>query len=208
MPNPESPLNEWLAAIAAATPEYAGGSAAAVAGALGAALVEMVAGLTERREKYAAVHPEARDAVARAARLRERLPALAVKDAEAFAGFTAALAMPKTTPAEQAARRAAQDEALREGTAVQLELLEALAEVAELALAVTERGLAGAAGDAATGALLAAAAGRSAGWAVRSNLAGATDAAARGDVAQARDLLSRVESAERRVLALLEQRAG
>jgi formiminotetrahydrofolate cyclodeaminase len=208
MPNPGSPLDDWLAAIAAATPEYAGGSAAAVAGALGAALVEMVAGLTGRREKYAAVHAEAKDAVARAARLRDRLPALAVKDAEAFAGFTAALSMPKATADEQSARRAAQDQALRDGTAVQLELLEALAEVGELALALTERGLAGAAGDAATGALLAAAAGRSAGWAVRSNLAGATDAAARSDVERAKGLLERVESAERGVLALLEQRAG
>ncbi len=179
-----------------------------MAGALGAALVEMVAGLTGRREKYAAVHAEAKDAVARAARLRDRLPALAVKDAEAFAGFTAALSMPKATADEQSARRAAQDQALRDGTAVQLELLEALAEVAELAAAMTERGLAGAAGDAATGALLAAAAGRSAGWAVRSNLAGATDAAARSDVERAKGLLERVESAERGVLALLEQRAG
>ena len=141
MPSPESPLNDWLAAIAAATPEFAGGSAAAVAGALGAALVQMVAGLTERREKYAEAHAEAREAVARAARLRERLPGLAVKDAKAFSGFTAALAMPKGTPEEQAARRAAQQKALRDGTAVQLELLEALAEVAELAAAMTERGL-------------------------------------------------------------------
>jgi len=208
MPNPDSPLNEWLAAIAASTPEFAGGSAAAVAGALGAALAEMVAGLTARREKYAGVHAEAREAVARAARLRERLPQLAVKDAEAFAGFTAALAMPKGSAEEQAARRAAQDGALRDGTAVQLELLEALVEVAELAAAMTERGLAGAAGDAATGVLLAAAAGRSASWAVRSNLAGATDAAARDDVGRARDLLERVETAERRVLVLLETRAG
>jgi formiminotetrahydrofolate cyclodeaminase len=204
MPNPESPLTEWLAAIATPTPEFAGGSAASVTGALGAALVEMVAGLTERREKYAAVHAEARDARARAARLRELLPRLAVKDAEAFAGFTAALAMPKATSAEQAARRAAQDQALRDGAAVQLELLEALAEVAELGARMTERGLPAAAGDAATAALLAGAAGRSAAWAVRSNLAGATDTAARDEVARAGDLLERVETAERRVLALLE----
>ena len=208
MPDATETQTGWLAAIAAPTPSPAGGSAAAIAGALGAALAEMVAGLTARRE-YAAVHPEATQTVERAAGLRTRLAALAVRDAETFARFTAALALPKRTPEEQAARASARDAALQEGAAVQLELLDGLAETADLAAAMTERGLAGALGDAATGALLAAAAARSASWAIRSNLEGAGDrAAAARQVTQAGELLDRVERAERRVLELLRARVG
>jgi formiminotetrahydrofolate cyclodeaminase len=207
MTDSDRTLTGWLAAIAAPTPSPAGGSAAGIAGALGAALVEMVAGLTGSREKYASVHAEAARAAGHARRLRERLAGLASRDAEAFAGFTAALALPKRTSEEQAARAAARDAALRDGAAVQLDLLEALAETADLAAAMTERGLGAALGDAATGALLAAAAARSAYWAVRSNLAGASDrAAADRQVARAGQLLERVEREERRVLDLLRER--
>jgi glutamate formiminotransferase/formiminotetrahydrofolate cyclodeaminase len=207
MPDASETLTGWLAAIAAPTPSPAGGSAAAIAGALGAALAEMVAGLTARREKYAAVHPEARQTVERAAGLRTHLAALAVRDAEAFTGFTAALALPKRTAEEQAARASAREAALQEGAAVQLELLDGLAETADLAAAMTERGLAGALGDAATGALLAAAAARSACWAIRSNLEGTGDrVAAAQQVTRAGELLDRVERAERRVLEVLRAR--
>ena len=207
MPDANETLTGWLAAIAAPAPAPAGGSAAAIAGALGAALAEMVAGLTVRRERYADVHPEAGRAVESAARLRASLAGLAVRDSEAFAGFTAALALPKRTPEEQAARAAARDAALEAGAAVQLELLDGLAETADLAAAMTERGLASALGDAATGALLAAAAARSACWAVRGNLEGAGDRAmAAEQLARAGELLDRVERAERRVLEVLRAR--
>ncbi len=131
-----------------------------------------------------------------------------MRDAETFAGFTAALALPKRTPEEQAARAAARDAALQEGAAVQLELLDGLAETADLAAGMTERGLAGALGDAATGALLAAAAARSAWWAIRSNLEGAGGRGAAQQVTRAGELLDRVERAERRVLELLRARVG
>jgi glutamate formiminotransferase/formiminotetrahydrofolate cyclodeaminase len=206
MADTDSSLNDWLTAIAAPTASPAGGSAAAIAGALGAALVEMVAGLTGSRPKYAAVHQEAAWAGENAARLRTALAGLAVRDAEAFAGFTRALALPRNTADEQTARTAARDAALRDGAAVQLELLEAVADTADFAAAMADRGLAGALGDAGTGALLAAAAARSAYWAVRSNLASMTDAGGGEAPARADELLERVETAERRVLELLRER--
>ena len=52
----ESSLQQWSDAVAAPNAVPAGGSVAALASALAAALVAMVAGLTTRREKYAAVH--------------------------------------------------------------------------------------------------------------------------------------------------------
>src|SRR4029079_19214270 len=48
-------LSGFVAAVASSTPAPGGGSVAALAGALGAALAQMVAGLTFGRKKYAAV---------------------------------------------------------------------------------------------------------------------------------------------------------
>src|SRR5690606_4463122 len=64
---------ELLEATAAGTPTPGGGAIAAVAGALGAALAGMVAGLTVGRKKYAAVAGEAQQVQLEAARLRDEL---------------------------------------------------------------------------------------------------------------------------------------
>ena len=207
IPQPNTPLTDWLGALAAPTAAPAGGAAAALAGALGAALVQMVAGLTGARERYAAVHEEAADARQHAVRLGESMLALASRDAEAFDGFTRALAMPAGTGDERKARERAKADALRDGAEVQLELMAHLGEAVELAEAMAQRGLVSAMGDAATAAFLTAAGARSAYWAVRSNLHNATDRpSAERALTTARDLLERIEEVERRVRQLLAQR--
>ncbi|MBA3497287.1 MAG: cyclodeaminase/cyclohydrolase family protein [Gemmatimonadales bacterium] len=209
MPTPKADdtLQVWLSALAAPTAAPAGGAAAALAGALGAALVRMVAGLTGTRDRYATVHEEATDAGERAERLGDAMLELASRDAEAFGGFSRALAMPAGTGDERQARERAKADALRAGADVQLDLMAHLGEVAELAEAMAQRGLAGALGDAATAAFLAAAGARSAYWAVRSNLDSASDRqSAERVLTTARDLLERIEVVERRVRQLLAQR--
>jgi formiminotetrahydrofolate cyclodeaminase len=207
LPDPESPLKQWLDAIAAPTAAPAGGAAAALAGALGAALVQMVAGLTSEREKYAAVHDLARRSRQKAEGLRDGMIALAARDARAFEGFMRALALPATTSEERERRSRAKTDALSAGAAVQLELLAHLAQVAELSLEIAEQGLASAAGDAATGAFLTLGAARSAYWSVRSNLAEVGGGVAdRERVGAAKSLLDRVEDYERRARHLLEAR--
>jgi formiminotetrahydrofolate cyclodeaminase len=207
LPDPDSSLTRWLDAIAAPTAAPAGGAAAALAGALSAALVEMVAGLTVKREKYASVHDLAARAREKAERLRDGMLALAARDARAFEGFTRALALPATTSEERERRTRAKTDALAAGTAVQLELLAHLAQVAELSFEIAEQGLAGAVGDAATGAFLALGAARSAYWSVRSNLAEVGGGVAdRERVGAAKTLLDRVEDYERRARHLLEAR--
>ena len=69
----ESSLQQWSDAVAAANATPAGGAVAALASALAAALVTMVAGLTTRREKYAAVHGYAQETLERADALRAGL---------------------------------------------------------------------------------------------------------------------------------------
>jgi formiminotetrahydrofolate cyclodeaminase len=207
IPSSDDALKHWLDAIAAPTAAPAGGAAAAIAGALGAALVRMVAGLTGEREKYAAVHPLARRAAEKADQLGEGMLALAARDARAFEGFTRALSLPAATSDERERRARAKTDALSAGAAVQLELLAQLAQVAELALEIAEQGLATATGDAATAAFLAVGAARSAYWSVRSNLAEVGGGIAdRERVGTAKTLLERVEDAERRVRHLLERR--
>jgi methenyltetrahydrofolate cyclohydrolase len=73
----DSSLQQWLDAVAAPSATPAGGSTAALATALAASLVTMVAGLTVRREKYAAVHDHAREVLDRADSLRAELLELA-----------------------------------------------------------------------------------------------------------------------------------
>jgi formiminotetrahydrofolate cyclodeaminase len=200
-------VTDWLNALAAPTAAPAGGAAAAFAGALGAALVEMVAGLTGARERYASVHDLAARVREQAGRLRGDMLALAARDTAAFERFGRALALPRGTADERERRARARAAACREGAAVQLDLLARLGEAAELGLEVAERGLAGALGDAATAVFLAGGAARSASWAVRSNLREAGEDAANGErLATAAVMLERVEESERRVRRLLEER--
>ena len=204
-----SSLQEWSDAVAAATSTPAGGAVSALATALAASLVAMVAGLTTRREKYAAVHAHARATLERAEILRADLLDMAALDAVAVAEYIDALGLPQATEFERTAREAAKRAALIEAARVQLELLHQAAEVAELAEAMAGSGLATAIGDAASASFLAAATSRSAYWSIRSNLkaAGWPDEA-RVLIDTAWTTLEQVESAEMRVQLLLEDRVG
>jgi formiminotetrahydrofolate cyclodeaminase len=205
-PGPSS-LEEWCEAIAGPRVAPAGGSAAAIATGLAAAVVAMVAGLTSGREKYAEVHDQAQSAQARALELRQRLLTIAVRDAEALEAFTQALALPRSTEGERAARAEARRLALVAAASVQLELLAHAAEVAALSVAMAESGLASALGDSATAGFLAAGAARSAYWAIRSDLQGVgSDPGNPGRLENALSLLERVEAAEWRVRQILSER--
>src|SRR3954469_3048260 len=76
-------LTDFVAAVASPIPAPGGGSVAAHAGALGAALAQMVAGLTAGKKKYIAVDAEMREIAVRAAALGNTLSALVARDAAA-----------------------------------------------------------------------------------------------------------------------------
>jgi formiminotetrahydrofolate cyclodeaminase len=205
----ESSVQQWSDAVAAANATPAGGAVAALAGALAAALVAMVAGLTMRREKYAAVHSYAEETLQRVDALRAELLDLARRDALVVAEYMDALTLPQESEFERTARDAARRAALLEAARVQLELLDQAAEVATLAEAMTGSGVATAIGDAATATFLAAATCRSAYWSIRSNLKliGRPDET-RPLVESAVMTLDRVEASEIRVRQLLDERVG
>ena len=168
-------LSGFVGSVAAPTPVPGGGSVAAHAGAVGAALAQMVAGLTIGKKKYAAVDAEMRELAVRAAALGNTLAALVDRDAEAYAGVAAAYKLPGDTPDLDALKRAKVDDSLLAAAVVPLETASACAEVAELALAVAERGNANAASDAGIAALLAEAGCVGASYNVRINVAALGD---------------------------------
>ncbi len=168
-------LTGFVASVASNKPVPGGGSVAAHVGSLGAALAQMVAGLTVGRKKYAAVEPQMIAIERKAASLTAQLSALVVRDSDAYAKVSAAYKLPKATEAEHAARAAAIEEALTEASAVPLETARLCADVAEIAAVVAEDGNSNALSDAGVAALLAEAAAKGAGYNVRINAQSLTD---------------------------------
>jgi glutamate formiminotransferase / formiminotetrahydrofolate cyclodeaminase len=168
-------LGGFVAAVASPTPAPGGGSVAAHAGALAAALAQMVAGLTIGKKKYAAVESEMKEIALQAAALVNELSALVKRDAEAYGAVMAAYKLPSDKDAEAATRKMAVDAALLGAAAVPLETARACVRVLELAAAVAARGNTNAVSDAGVAALLAEAACRGAVYNVRINVSSLDD---------------------------------
>jgi formiminotetrahydrofolate cyclodeaminase len=192
-------LTEFADALGSEQTAPGGGSASALAGALGGALAEMVARLTFGRAKYAAYQEEM---AAVEELLKTRLLALVDADTTAYNRIVDAYKLPKETDAQKVQRTAAVQSALRVATEVPLTIAEACAEVLDLTIQVAEHGNRTAASDAAVGALLAHAGLLGAAHNVRINLSSLKDDAfcthARSRVAA---LLEAGESALARALA-------
>jgi formiminotetrahydrofolate cyclodeaminase len=172
-------LTEFADALGSDQTAPGGGSAAALAGALGGALAVMVARLTLGRAKYAAHQDEMAVVEVRADLLKTRLLALVDADTAAYNQVTAAYKLPKDTDAQKAERTAAIQAAFRAATEAPLATAEACAEVLALAGQVAAHGNRNAASDAAVAALLAHAGLRGAVRNVRINLGSLQDEAFR-----------------------------
>jgi methenyltetrahydrofolate cyclohydrolase len=168
-------LSQFLDALASAEPTPGGGSASAVAAAMGTALLMMVAGLPKTRTNT----DEARAALDRAraalAPLRATLEACADRDAEAFDAVMAAYRLPKANDGEKADRKAAIARAMRGATEVPLETLRLAAQALDLAETVAQHGNPSASSDAGVAAGLLHAACEGAAANVRINLGSWSD---------------------------------
>jgi glutamate formiminotransferase/formiminotetrahydrofolate cyclodeaminase len=189
--SPATRSDAFLEAIASSDPTPGGGSVAAYAGALGAALTRMVAGLTIGRKKYAAVEGEFAVIASSAEVLMQRLSGLVQRDADAYSAVAAAYKLPKDQDA--ASRTDAIDAALLDAAEVPLETARGCVEVATLAATAATKGNSNAVSDAAVAAILAEAGCRAAAYNVFINVKSMSDPA-RGQhlAAEAQSLIAHV----------------
>lgn len=136
----QSSVEKFLDDLAGANPTPGGGSAAAIMGAMGAALVSMVCNVTIGKKGYEAVEAEMRAVRAESERLRLRLTAMVAEDIAAFDSILAAYKLPKATDEDKSRRAAAIQAGLRRATEVPLDCARVCAEVIALARRASEHG--------------------------------------------------------------------
>ena len=175
-------IEEFAKVTASDAPAPGGGSVAAAAGSLAAALAEMVANLTIGKEKYAEAENEMRELAEKGQAIREKLIADIQRDSSSFNLYRAALRMPKDTEEEKAARREAMQRGLKEAAVVPLSVAETAAEIFPLAEAAVARGNANAVTDGLVSAMMARTAVLSALLNVKINLNSIKDEAFRADM--------------------------
>ncbi len=168
-------MQDYLEALASDSPTPGGGSASALSGAMGAALVCMACRLTLGRKRFADFEAEIGDVLKRAEAVRQRLTALSVEDQEAFKEVMAAYRLPKADETQAATRRRAIHTALRRATTVPLEVASACSLVVAMANGIKAKVNGNVLSDLGSSALLAEAGLQAALLNVKTNLAGLAD---------------------------------
>jgi len=177
----EPGMEEFLQTVADTSPLLpGGGSVAALAGSLGAALGEMMSGLTEGRTKFVSVDAQVRQMHATLSEVRDSLRMLVQEDAAAFKSVMDALQMPKENDEQKSARAEAIEKATRIATETPLRIARAAAQALECLRTLIEVGNPNARCDAATGAQMAYASLKGAQYNILENTRGIKDAAFAG----------------------------
>lgn len=133
-------ITAFLAALRSPDPTPGGGSAAALAGALGASLLAMVAGLPKPRATAEEDVRRLASAGARCTDLAERLSTLVDRDAEAYDLVVGAYRRPKATEEEKVSRSAQIQAALRAAIDAPLDVMRACGAALEQAAIVAPLG--------------------------------------------------------------------
>jgi glutamate formiminotransferase / formiminotetrahydrofolate cyclodeaminase len=154
------------------SPAPGGGSVAALVGALSASLSAMVGALTFSKQGMEDARPAMERAGSDAQALKDWFLAAVDRDTDAFNAVLAAIRMPRTTEADQAARDGAIAAANLEATMVPLSVLERSVEALELALVAARDGNPNSVSDAGVAAACAVAAAEGASLNVRINVGG------------------------------------
>ncbi len=202
----ELSVSDFLTALSSSSPTPGGGTASAMAGAIGASLLLMVAGLEKSKsgaEEERLLLADARRALVP---LRSKLMGLADADSEAFEQVMDAYRLPKGSDDEKAARASVIQRALWRATEVPLDTLRACADALEYGPVVVRCGNPKAASDAGVGVRLLEAAAGGAEANVRANLKGIRDEALKGDAERdSARLLERTLASTASARKLLEQ---
>ncbi|MFZ1041618.1 MAG: glutamate formimidoyltransferase [Anaerolineales bacterium] len=199
----------FLDDLAAATAIPGGGSAAAYVGAMGAALIAMVAGLTIGKKKYVAVEAEMQAIRVQAEELRKELTSAVEDDSAAFEAVMGAFKLPKENKEQQKARAAAIHIATINAAYVPLQTAKNAIKVMELAARCAKDGNLNAISDAMSGAAMARASLTAAGYNVGINLNSLEDKSA-GEkmLGELANLEKQADKIEKEIRKTMEERGG
>jgi methylenetetrahydrofolate dehydrogenase (NADP+)/methenyltetrahydrofolate cyclohydrolase len=156
-------IGQFVERLSSAEPVPGGGSASALAAALGAALVSMVAGLSVGRSKYSAYKATLARADVAGKQLAAEFLALSDRDADAYAGYAVALKLPRHSDAQSEARLEAIRAAARVASDAPWDCVRACLRLAEVAESLAGRSNVNASSDVLVAALLAEAGARGSG---------------------------------------------
>ncbi|MDU4712501.1 MAG: cyclodeaminase/cyclohydrolase family protein [Veillonella sp.] len=199
----EQRVIDFVAATASKEPTPGGGAIAALTGATGAALAEMVANLTFGKKGYEAVQSEMEELQTKSEAIRNRMLELSQADADVFNIFMNALGLPKNTDEEKVARTAAIQQAYKDAAMVPFEIGELAYQIFDLAELASRKGNQNLITDGIIAAINARAAVKAAFLNVRINLSGIKDEAFVANVtAKMNDIEQDLDTKEAAIISL------
>ena len=199
----EQRVIDFVAATASKEPTPGGGAIAALTGATGAALAEMVANLTFGKKGYEAVQSEMEELQTKSEAIRNRMLELSQADADVFNIFMNALGLPKNTDEEKVARTAAIQQAYKDAAMVPFEIGELAYQIFDLAELASRKGNQNLITDGIIAAINARAALKAAFLNVRINLSGIKDEAFVANVtAKMNDIEQDLDTKEAAIISL------
>ena len=202
-------IHNFLEELASNSPTPGGGSVAALAGALGAALISMVGNLTIGKKKYEDVEEDIKKIISSSEKLRYELSQLIEEDVKAFNNFMATYKMPKETEDEKKIRAEKIQESLIEAAKVPLTVAYKCLEVLSLSKEVAEKGNVNVISDAGVAALMAEAALESAILNVKINLIMIKDEKVKKELSSSiKEILLKEKGQKEKVLEIIDGKIG
>lgn len=144
---------DFVNVLSSKEPVPGGGGAAALVGAIGMALGNMVGNLTVGKKKYKDVEEEVKEIMEKAQKLQKDLLSMVDGDAEVFKGVSKVYKMPKNTSEEKEKRAEAMEAALKNACSVPLEIMKTARDAIKLQARLSEIGSAMAISDVGVGVL-------------------------------------------------------
>ncbi len=151
----EKKTNEFVHEVSRESPAPGGGSIAALAGSLGAALASMVSNLTIGKKGYEAVESDLLALADKAQNIKDQLLKAVDDDTDAFNDYMEAVRLPKKTDQEKKRRTEAIQAGLKKAVNVPLQTAQLSFEALQLCAEAVEKGNVNSVTDAGVGAQIA-----------------------------------------------------
>ncbi len=198
-------IKEFLREVVSRNPVPGGGSVAALAGALSAALSEMVSNLTIGKRGYEELDDEMKEIALETQKYREKLVEYVDKDSEAYNGVMVAYKMPKETEVERDIRSIELQKSMKHAALVPLEIAHDTFHLIQLAGKLVRKGNKSAVTDGAVATMMARTAAHSAIYNVKVNLESIKDKMFVNEVSEKLQTLeNEVDRLEREILSRIQ----